>query len=184
MRTDQGSGTRDRNQGPRSRGRPLIPHLSMLLLIVLSAAAGCQSYTVQGRVIEGEISYVSIVSADEARLGEQGVGVPNVRVRLETDPERLRREIVGETVTDEEGYFSIPFARPGAGVLMYDIGVTAGDAHHAPAAVGPADADHAHARARRLPRSLQGGSDAPDGPDALIRWGETRSSRRPYTSSC
>lgn len=113
-------------QGPGARAWPMISRpWSLLLLLALSAAAGCQSYTVRGRVIEGEISYVSIVSADEARLGEQGVGVPNVRVRLETDPERLRREIVGETVTDEEGYFSIPFARPGAGVLMYDIGVTA-----------------------------------------------------------
>ena len=42
---------------------------------------------------------------------------------METDPNELRREHVGDAVSDSAGNFSISVQRPGAGILIYDVGV-------------------------------------------------------------
>jgi len=97
------------------------------LVMLLTAALpliGCKSYELRGRVIAGDISYVAVVDADDPRL-EEGAGLAGAQLRLETDPGRLSRDVVGETVSRADGAFTMPFNKVGGGVLMYDVGITA-----------------------------------------------------------
>ncbi|MGP1309074.1 MAG: hypothetical protein ACTS27_02620 [Phycisphaerales bacterium] len=87
-------------------------------------AAGCSSYTFVGRVIEGDVSYATIVADDDPQLS-QGRGIGGVRVRVLTDPDRLNRKEVGNGVTSPDGAFSFGLDAFGAGFLEYDIGVDA-----------------------------------------------------------
>lgn len=96
---------------------------AFLLLAMSVAGGGCAGYTLKGKVTRGDISYAAVVDADDPRL--DGPGIPGVMITLETDPDRLRREHVGDAVTDGEGNFSIAVRRPGAGVLIYDVGIEA-----------------------------------------------------------
>lgn len=100
------------------------------IAILLGAAAlfsplmsGCSSYQLRGKVIRGDISHIAIVSADDARF--EGPGVSGVEVRLQTDPTRLNRKTVGTDVSGPDGSFSISVDEVGAGVLIYDVGLTA-----------------------------------------------------------
>jgi hypothetical protein len=90
-------------------------------LLLLAALAGCAPYTLQGKVIEGDITFIAIVDADDPRL--EGPGLANAEVRLQTDPQRINREVVGTTISSGDGTFSIPFSEIGAGVLLYDVGL-------------------------------------------------------------
>jgi hypothetical protein len=74
-------------------------------------------------VIESDISFVVVVDADDPRLDQPGIG--GAAVRLQTDPSKLNREVVGDAVTDEEGVFHIKVDRVGAGMFLYDVGVQA-----------------------------------------------------------
>ena len=105
--------------------RHRIRDISLTALLVCSwLMASCAGYSLRGKVIEGDVSFASIVGADDGRL--TGPGVPGVKVSLETDPGRIQREFVGEAVTDADGDFAIRVRRPGAGFLIYDVGL---DAH-------------------------------------------------------
>lgn len=102
---------------------------SKCLLVVLSAAAavggwGCSSYSFVGRVIEGDVSYATIVADDDPQL-TQGRGLGGVRVRVMTDPDRLNRKEVGSGVSAPDGSFRFTLDAFGAGFLEYDIGVDA-----------------------------------------------------------
>lgn len=92
--------------------------------VVSAALAGCSAYTFEGRVIVGDVSYATIVSADDPQLME-GQGIGGTRVRVVTDPDRLNRKEVGSGVTSPDGSFSLEIDAFGAGVLEYDIGVDA-----------------------------------------------------------
>ncbi|MFG0275600.1 MAG: carboxypeptidase-like regulatory domain-containing protein [Phycisphaerales bacterium] len=100
--------------------RSLGPALALVL--VAFTLTGCNSYVLQGRVIAGDISYVAVVDGDDPRL--DAPGIPGASLRLETDPSRISREVVGETTSGADGTFRIPFKKVGGGVLMYDVGVT------------------------------------------------------------
>jgi hypothetical protein len=95
---------------------------TIALFVVALALPGCNSYTLEGRVVAGDISYAAVVDGDDPRLADQGIS--GASIRLETDPNRLSREVVGETVTSSDGSFRIPFKKVGGGVLMYDVGIT------------------------------------------------------------
>lgn len=117
---------------PANRTRALRSALTLTLLAVL---AGCNAYTLKGRVIEGDISIVAVVPADDPRVMDDSdaPGVANAAIRLETDPARINREIVGETVSDPDGYFEIPFKKMGGYIMMYDVGITGRSKGHTPA---------------------------------------------------
>ncbi len=85
--------------------------------------AGCESYSLRGHVIRGEISYIEIVDADDERLEQPGLSATRVGVHL--DPGRLNRKFLGSTVSNSNGDFSIPVDEFGAGFLEYDISVVA-----------------------------------------------------------
>ncbi len=86
-------------------------------------ACASQGYTLTGKVIESEISFVVVVDADDPRLEQPGIA--GAEVRLQTDPSKLNREVVGEAVTDGTGVFHIKVDRVGAGMFLYDVGVQA-----------------------------------------------------------
>ncbi len=93
--------------------------LGMLRLVL----TGCESYSLRGHVIRGEISYIEIVDADDERLEQPGLTATRVGVHL--DPGRLNRKFLGSTVSNSNGDFSIPVDEFGAGFLEYDISVVA-----------------------------------------------------------
>lgn len=95
-----------------------------LALAAMSALAGCGSYKLQGRVLRGDVSYATIVSADDPQLRAPN-GLEGVRLRVLTDPDRLNREQVGAGVSGPDGSFSLDIDAFGAGFLEYDIGVEA-----------------------------------------------------------
>ncbi len=93
-----------------------------MLVVVTSGFAGCGSYTLKGRVVAGEVSYIAVVDGDDPML-TGGVGVAGARVTLETDPERLNRKVVGTAVSAADGSIEVPFDEIGGGFLEYDAGV-------------------------------------------------------------
>ena len=99
--------------------------LSRALALVTFAflLVGCESYSLRGHVIRGEISYIEIVDADDERLESPGLTATRVGVHL--DPGRLNRKFLGSTVSDANGDFSLPIDEVGAGFLEYDISVVA-----------------------------------------------------------
>ncbi len=95
---------------------------ALALLACASLLCACGSYTLRGRVIAGEASYIVVVDADDPAL-EGGPGVAGAHVTLSTDPERINREVVGSAVSGPDGYFDTPFDKVGGGFLEYDAGV-------------------------------------------------------------
>jgi len=88
-------------------------HLTVLILAWTVLAAGCGSYAVRGKVIEGFDSGVLIVSADDPRLDEPGVR--QVRVMVHRDPDSLAQKVVASGTSDSDGFFNIELREFGAG---------------------------------------------------------------------
>lgn len=108
----------------RSMWRQIVA--PMLALLAFGAAlTGCSSggYQLQGKVIEGDISFIAVVNSDDPRLEEQGVS--GVSVTLVSDPNKLNRETLGEAISQVDGSFSIGVGLVGAGFFQYDAGVNA-----------------------------------------------------------
>ncbi len=93
----------------------------VVLAVMAAGLGGCSGYTMKGKVVAGDISYAAIVDADDPRL--EGPGIASAMISLETDPDKLSREPVGDAVSDTAGNFSISVRRPGAGILIYDVGM-------------------------------------------------------------
>jgi hypothetical protein len=97
--------------------------------------AGCTpAYTLRGRVVQGDVSYSLVVGDADPRLNQQGIG--GVEVRLISDPDKLRREILGTAITNTDGSFEIPFQKIGTGFMLYGVGVTARADGYAPTISG------------------------------------------------
>jgi len=105
--------------------------LVVVWLAVAAAATGCAPYTLRGKVVEGEVSFIAVVDADDPRL--DGPGLSGAMLTLQTDPQRLNRKTVGSAVSDADGGFSIPVNEVGAGVLIYDMGLEARKKGYSPA---------------------------------------------------
>jgi len=96
---------------------------SLIALALLACAlAGCSPYTLKGRVIAGEASYIAVVSASDPAL-RQGDGLGGAQITLSTDPDRINRKEVGSAVSAPDGSFETPFSEVGGGFLEYDAGV-------------------------------------------------------------
>jgi len=124
-----------------------------LSIIAVAGLTSCTGYTLHGKVIEGDISYATVVSSTDTRLG--GPGVAGVAVTLETDPGRLKREPAGSATTDPSGEFSIRVRRPGAGFLIYDVGIEA----HRPGYQGVRHEFRLPSASKRVLITLQPGAD-------------------------
>lgn len=98
--------------------------LAAAFLLITLFGVGCSSaYTLRGKVISGNISFATVVADSDDRM--EGPGIGGVSIRLVSDPDKLKREILGETVTGPDGTFAIPFQRVGAGMMLYDVGLSA-----------------------------------------------------------
>lgn len=86
---------------------------TLSLVLVLAALVGCSGYTLQGRVVEGMSPAMLFVPADDEQLGEPGV--PNVRIAVYRDPDRLSRKEVANGYSRVDGRFEIPIGEFGAG---------------------------------------------------------------------
>lgn len=96
----------------------------LLLGAVYACSVGCgPGYSLKGKVIQGDISFIAIVNKDDPRL--EGPGIPNVAVALLNDPNKLSKETLGTAISDSQGDFSIGIDLVGAGFFRYDAGLTA-----------------------------------------------------------
>jgi hypothetical protein len=91
--------------------------------------AGCGAYALRGKVIEGAYHGIYVVEANDKRLNGPPVGGATVSATL--DPSSLGRKPVGDTLTGEDGGFTLPIGEFGAGTLEYEVGVEARAAGHA-----------------------------------------------------
>lgn len=87
--------------------------LSMLL-------AACSPYTLRGKVIQGDASYVTIVNPDDPRLAQSGLS--GTHLRLVLDPLRLNRKDIATGYSGANGEIEMPVEEFGAGTLQFDVG--------------------------------------------------------------
>lgn len=104
---------------------------TLLAVALALPLAGCSGYTLTGRVVEGDASWVAVVSPDDPALTDAR-GVGGVRLHLQLDPGRLSRETLAETTSAPDGSFTLEVDRFGAGLLEYDVGLFARRAGYAP----------------------------------------------------
>ena len=83
----------------------------------------CQSYTLRGRVVQGDVSYVVLVDRDDPRL--TGPGMAGVRLDVTIDPGRLNRSSLPSEMSGASGELSILVRKPGAGFLKYEASLLA-----------------------------------------------------------
>ncbi|BAM05265.1 hypothetical protein [Phycisphaera mikurensis] len=107
--------------------RVLLP-----LLIAQLLAAGCSPYALRGRVVEGAPAGVEVVRADDPRLVSRPP-LPEVRLALAENPQRLNRRDAGNAVSGPDGWFELRPDVAGAGVLRIDAGLEARRQGFAPA---------------------------------------------------
>ena len=109
------------------RTRLIDPFVRCALLafigVQLFGCGGVSGYQLKGKVIKGDISFIAIVADDDPRLTDPGI--PGVRIALQSDPDKLNKETLGEAVSSGDGSFSIRVDRVGAGFFMYDVGLSA-----------------------------------------------------------
>lgn len=79
-----------------------VPLLVALALGVLLLTA-CAKPRLEGVVIPGPIGVVAVIDGDDTRLDQ--VGIPDARVRVSLTG---NRRMLVDTMTDEEGRFSVP----------------------------------------------------------------------------
>lgn len=102
---------------------PSVLFVGASVLVLLSAMSGCAGYTLDGKVVAGPVSSISVVDADDPRFAEPGLG--GVTIEAMIDPDRLSREHGGTAYSDGGGGFSLPIDQFGAGVLEYDVRLVA-----------------------------------------------------------
>ena len=100
--------------------------ISCFVAFAAVTLGACSPYTLSGRVIQGDASYIMLVKSDDPRLSVTDVsGVTGVSLRMTMDPGTLRRDVVANSVSGLEGEFELPVDRVGAGLLEMNMGVLA-----------------------------------------------------------
>ena len=92
-----------------------------MTLIAAFAAAGCSSYQLRGKVVEGSVSQILIVDQDDPRLDQPGLA--NATVEVTVDPQTLARKPLPAQTTAGDGSFAVPIDEIGAGTLEYQAGL-------------------------------------------------------------
>lgn len=91
------------------------------LAVSALALAGCSGYQLQGKVIEGTVSSVSVVDAEDPRLDQ--IGIEDARVQVTLDPLKPARQRLPLVRSRGDGSFAVPVDEVGAGMLQYDVEV-------------------------------------------------------------
>lgn len=110
----------------------LATALALLLSALTLPACSGGGYQLEGRVVAGEYSAVTVVDADDPRLLE-GEGLSAVSLHVQLDPGELRRRSLARGTTSGDGSFALPIDLIGAGTFHHDIGVFARRAGRDPA---------------------------------------------------
>lgn len=115
-----------------SRVRRPFPQFAFCILhsawLILS---GCATYELRGRVIEGPTHAMVVLNADDPRFTRDAYGLPGAVVDAVIDPDRPLQQILLEPqLTEADGSFAIPVSATGAGVLEYNVQLTARLAGH------------------------------------------------------
>ncbi len=97
--------------------------LAALLMLITLPFVGCSPYALDGKVVAGPVSMITVVSASDPRLKQSGL--PGVVIEAMIDPDKLSREHGGSAITDGSGAFSLPIDKTGAGFLEYDVRLVA-----------------------------------------------------------
>ncbi len=100
---------------------------SVLMLLALGmvamSLAGCGTYQLRGKVVEGPNSMVVIVDEDDDRLNGKPVG--GATIELMMDPRTLGRKALQPDNSRADGTFAITIDELGAGFLEYEFSVLA-----------------------------------------------------------
>lgn len=96
---------------------------SLVLAGLCLTLGACQPYTLRGRVVQGDISYITIVARDDPRLSSAGIS--GVQLNVVIDPGRLDRTRIQGTISGADGEVSIPIKKYGAGLLKYEASLVA-----------------------------------------------------------
>lgn len=108
----------------RPGGRTPMRWISVVALAaVVLAGMGCESYQLRGKVVSGVSSSIEVVGRGDERL--KGPGIGGARVEGWIDPQRLDREQLPSRTTAADGTFALPVSATGAGLLEYDVWLTA-----------------------------------------------------------
>lgn len=83
----------------------------------------CESYILRGRVIEGRAAEVVVVESGDSRL--ETPGIEGAQLTVQVDPRRASRKTIAKRLSTEKGDFAIPIEEFGAGLLEYEMGLTA-----------------------------------------------------------
>ncbi len=105
--------------------------LTTTLLLATAILSSACTYTLKGRVVEGDTSYIAVVDSTDPRLNDHGM--TGVRLHLQLDPGRMSRKTITRDVSDSDGAFELPVTEVGAGFLEYDVGLFARRAGYSPA---------------------------------------------------
>ncbi len=105
-------------------GRKLGAMLVLLLAALALPACAGAGYELQGRVIAGDYSAITVVDANDPRL-TGGDGLTGVALHVQLDPGQLKRRTLARGVSAGDGVFSLPIDLIGAGSFHYDVGVFA-----------------------------------------------------------
>ena len=96
-----------------------------IVLLAGLGLAGCSGpYVLRGNVIQGDVSEMAFVMADDPRLAERPVG--NIRIVIHRNPESLGIKLVGSGLSRSDGQFTIPLRAFGAGLLVEEFLIEAG----------------------------------------------------------
>ena len=147
--------------------------LATLAAVTLAAATACSPYALRGRVVEGTPAAVEVVAADDPRLASRPP-LPEVRLALFENPERLNRRPAGAAVSGPDGWFELRPDAAGAGVLRIDAGLEARRQGFAPAS----GAFKLPGRGRRILVTMPVGRDRAPNPGDFLD--ETLRQARPY----
>lgn len=90
---------------------------------IAGALVGCSPYVLRGKVIQGAASEVVIVNPDDPRLEQDGV--PGANVSLSVDPSRAQRKLLARQSSGETGELEFRIEELGAGMIEYDMGLSA-----------------------------------------------------------
>lgn len=96
----------------------------LFILPVFSLLPACGPHTIQGRVVQGDTSYITVVDNDDPRF-ESETGITGALLKLQLEPGRINRRVVAEQTSGANGEFSLPVDEFGAGVLEVECGLLA-----------------------------------------------------------
>jgi hypothetical protein len=93
--------------------------IGLLAIVGAMMCAGCNTYTLKGKVVRGDVSSIELVHEMDPRIKPQTAGgIPHVEVRVFRDPNTMNKHMSGRERTGNDGNFSINLGDFGAGWMQ------------------------------------------------------------------